>query len=116
MHRIADRPRRARVRFLSAAATVAAILTAIFGGAGDGVRADAITFTPDNLVIYRVGTGTGSLVNTGNPVFVDEYTPTGLLVQSIPLPATASGTNFPLIASGTATSEGLMTRSEDGMY
>src|SRR5215468_7243452 len=73
-------------------------------------------FTPGNLVVYRVGTGSGSLVNTGNPVFLDEFTPAGALVQSIALPTSASGGNQPLIASGTATSEGLLTRSSDGLY
>jgi hypothetical protein len=74
-------------------------------------------FTPGNLVVYRVGSGGGSsLVNTGNPVFLDEYTPAGALVQSIALPTTASAPNRRLIASGTATSEGLPTRSTDGLY
>src|SRR5262245_33712502 len=73
-------------------------------------------FTSGNIVIYRVGSGSGSLINTGNPVFLDEYTPTGTLVQSIALPTTASGANSPLIASGTATSEGLLTRSADGHF
>src|SRR5215831_14933453 len=73
-------------------------------------------FTPGNLVVYRVGTGSGSLVNTGNPVFLDEFTPAGALVQSIALPTSALGGNQPLIASGTATSEGLLTRSADGLY
>ncbi len=68
-------------------------------------------FTAGNIVIYRTGSGTGSLVNTGNPVFLDEYTPAGALVQSIALPTTASGSNFPLISSGTATSEGNLTLS-----
>ena len=27
--------------------------------------------TPGNLIIYRVGSGTGSLTNAGNPVFLD---------------------------------------------
>jgi predicted extracellular nuclease len=73
-------------------------------------------FTPGNLVVYRVGSGSGSLLNTGNPVFLDEYTPAGALVQSIPLPTAVSGSNLRLIASGTATSEGLLTRSADGLY
>jgi hypothetical protein len=72
--------------------------------------------TPGNVAIYRVGTGSGSLINTGNAVFIDEYTPAGVLVQSIAMPTTASGSNKPLIASGTATSEGLLTRSSDGQY
>ena len=74
--------------------------------------------TPGNIVVYRVGTGGAgtTLVNSGNPVFLDEYTPAGSLVQSIALPTSASGANHRLIASGTATSEGLLTRSTDGQY
>lgn len=73
-------------------------------------------FIPGNLVVYRVGTGSGDLVATGNAVFLDEYTPTGTFVQSLPLPTTASGGSFPLIASGTADTEGMLTRSADGQY
>jgi hypothetical protein len=69
-----------------------------------------------NLVIYRIGDGTGSLLNTGNAVFLDEYSPSGTLVQSIPLPTVTSGANRQLIARGTATSEGLLTRSADFRY
>lgn len=76
----------------------------------------AAPFTPGNLVVYRVGSGTGNLVNTGNPVYLDEYTPSGTLVQSIGLPTTANGTQKQLIASGTATAEGILTRSPDGRY
>ena len=79
-------------------------------------HAQAATLTAGNLVIYRVGTGSGSLVNTGNPVFLDEYTPSGTLVQSIALPTSVSGADYPLIASGTAISEGLLSRSADGRY
>jgi hypothetical protein len=78
--------------------------------------AGAATFGAGNVVVYRVGDGSGSLVNTGNQVFLDEYTPTGTLVQSIPMPTVASGANKPLVASGTATSEGLLTRSPDGAH
>ena len=70
-------------------------------------------FTPGDLVIYRVGDGSSSLVNTGNPVFLDEYTPTGVLVQSIALPST--GPNA-LIASGTAGTEGMLNFSPDGQF
>lgn len=69
--------------------------------------ASAAAFTPGNLAIYRVGTGTGALANTGNAAFVDEYTTSGTLVQSIPLG---------VIASGTATSEGMLTLSADGRF
>jgi hypothetical protein len=76
-------------------------------------QAQAVAFTTGNLAIYRVGAGTDPLINTGSAVFVDEYSPAGTLVQSIALPTTAAvGPNF--IASGTATSEGLLNRSPDG--
>lgn len=76
----------------------------------------AAPLSPGNLVVYRIGTGTGSLVNTGNPVFLDEFSPTGTLVQSIPMPTLVNGTQKRLIASGTASSEGQMTRSADGRF
>jgi hypothetical protein len=69
-----------------------------------------------DLVVYRVGDGASSLVNTGNPVFVDEYTSAGVLVRSIPMPLAVNGNNHRLVASGTATSEGLLTRSVDGHF
>lgn len=79
-------------------------------------RALPAPFTAGNLVIYRVGDGSTPLVNTGSVVVLDEYTPSGTRVQSIVLPTTASGSNKPLVASGTANSEGLLTRSADGRY
>ncbi|MBZ5640114.1 MAG: hypothetical protein LAO51_15315 [Acidobacteriia bacterium] len=73
-------------------------------------------FTPGDVVIYRVGSGTGSLVNTGNPVFLDEFTPGGMLVQSVPMPIADALPNRAFYASGTASSEGMLTRSADGRY
>ena len=67
----------------------------------------ASSLLADSLLVYRVGTGTGSLVNTGNSAFLDEYSRTGTLVQSIDLG---------IVASGTASSEGLISRSGDGRY
>jgi len=90
-------------------------LTALLGFAAGGI-ATAAPFTPGNVVIYRAGSGTGSLVNTGNPVFLDEYTPAGALVQSIPMPTAVSGSDKRLVVSGTASSEGMLTRSADGKY
>ena len=51
-----------------------AISAGLFSFAAPSVKAAA--FTAGNLVVYRVGTGTGNLVNTGNAVFLDEYSPT----------------------------------------
>lgn len=73
-----------------------------------------VVFTFGSVVVYRVGTGASGLVNTGAPVFLDEYSPAGALVQSIGLRTTASGAQYPLIASGTASSGGYLTRSVDG--
>jgi len=72
-----------------------------------------------DIVIYRIGDGSTALVNTGNPVFVDDYSynatlHTASLVGSVPMPTTASGANKQLIASGVATSEGMLTVSPDG--
>ena len=73
-------------------------------------------FTAGNVVVYRVGSGTGSLMDTGNPVFLDEYTPAGTLVQSVQMPTTGTGASRRLVASGIATAEGELTRSADGLY
>ncbi len=78
------------------------------------VGAAAAPFTPGNLVVYRVGDGAATLVTSGNAVFLDEYTTAGTLVQSIALPTAASGPQKALVASGTAASDGYLTRSVDG--
>ncbi len=96
----------ARVALLSASVLLAA----------SPLNVRAATFTAGNIVVYRVGNGSGNEVNTGNPVFLDEYTTGGTLVQSIAMPTTANGAQYPLIASGTATSEGGLNRSVDGRY
>ncbi len=73
-------------------------------------------FLPASVVVYRVGDGTASLRGVSTKVFLDEYSPTGILIQSIPMPTTPSGNNLALTASGSSTSEGLMTLSTDGNY
>jgi hypothetical protein len=74
-------------------------------------------FGATSVVIYRVGSGGEVLLsNTGSAVFLDEYAPHGAFIQSIDMPTTASGNNRQLIASGTATSEGLLTLSGDGQF
>src|SRR5262245_30809663 len=71
----------------------------------------AATITPGNLVIYRVGDGGAVLGSTATAVFLDEYTTAGTLVQSIPLPSTGGSA---MTAVGTATTEGIISRSQDG--
>jgi hypothetical protein len=69
-----------------------------------------------NLDIYRVGDGTSALVSSGNPVFVDEYTTDGGFLRTIAMPTAVNGANRRLVASGTATSEGQLTRSVDSHF
>ena len=47
-----------------------------------GQQAHAASFTPGNIVVYRVGDGVAALTNNGNAVFIDEYTPAGAFVQA----------------------------------
>jgi hypothetical protein len=67
--------------------------------------------TDGNLLIYRVGTGAAALTSAATAVFLDEYTTTGTFVQSIALPTTGSSA---LTAVGTSTTEGIISRSQDG--
>lgn len=71
----------------------------------------AAPFTPGNLAVLRAGDGTQTLTNTGNTIFIDEYTTTGVFVQSLVVPD--SGANA-LLISGSASSEGALMRSPDG--
>jgi hypothetical protein len=73
--------------------------------------ANAGPITAGNLVIYRVGDGAAALGTTATAVFLDEYTPAGSLVQSIALPTTGTGA---LTAVGNATTEGIISPSQDG--
>lgn len=78
--------------------------------------ASAAPFTPGNLVVARVGDGSAALTAAATEVFLDEYTTSGTLVQTIALPTSISGNNRILTASGSATTELNMTRSADGHY
>lgn len=75
-----------------------------------------VSFQPNSIVVYRVGDGASILRSVSTKVFLDEFSPSGTLIQSIAMPTSTSGTNGALTASGTSTSEGLMTRSTDGTY
>ena len=72
--------------------------------------------TSGNLVVYRMGDGSAALSSNGTAVFLDEYTTAGALVQSIAVPTTTVGAQHRAVSSGTATSEGWLTRSADGQY
>ncbi len=75
------------------------------------------SFTPGNVVVYRVGDGSGALGSTGTRVFLDEIdSSTGALVQSIPMPTDVDGANARCTANGTATAEGFLSRSTNLGY
>lgn len=73
----------------------------------------AQSFTQGNLVILRQGDATQTLANTGNTVYLDQYTTNGVLVSSLAIPDSGAQA---LIQSGTASSEGQLTRSPDGHW
>lgn len=73
-------------------------------------------FYPGNLVVYRIGDGSDTLSSAGFPVFADEFTTSGSAVASHPLPVTINGLNRRIIASGSATSEGMISRSTDKAF
>jgi hypothetical protein len=88
-------------------------------------------FAPGDLVVVRRGQPTGTtatyssqyidpsapqLGNSSALTFLDEFTPGGLLVQSIALANTDIGTNHTLTLSGTSSNDGGLVRSPDGSY
>ncbi|HEX2629895.1 MAG TPA: T9SS type A sorting domain-containing protein [Chitinophagaceae bacterium] len=74
-------------------------------------------FTAGNIVVCRIGDQVSTLSINAAPVFLDEYTPAGTLVQSIPLPTVANGSNRALTLSGVNPRYGgMITRSSDGQY
>jgi hypothetical protein len=81
----------------------------------------AAPFGQGNLAVYRIDDGSTGLTNAGNYAFIDEYTTNGTLVQTIALPTNQfidvnGNTNYPIVNSGAATSEGFMNLSTDGRY
>jgi predicted extracellular nuclease len=82
-----------------------------------GVQASSASdFAPGDLVVVRVGAGTAALSSAATAVFLDEYTPAGVLVRSVPLPTATAGGNHRLTMSGSATSEGGLSLSADGHF
>jgi predicted extracellular nuclease len=78
--------------------------------------AAAAAFTEGDVVVLRVGDGTAVASGAAAPVFLDEYSPAGALVQSVPLPTSTAGADRRLTTTASATSEGTLNRSADGRY
>src|ERR1044071_4560990 len=95
---------------------ILSLMTALIAFA-PGMKVFAAQFADGNIVVYRVGDGVAILSATNcNPVFLDEYTTNGTLVQSIMLRTNYFGAYSPLVGSGTAFGSGLITRSADGRF
>lgn len=106
-------PRRVRRALVSIAAFSTIVPVAVLIASSP---ASATDFAPGDLVVVRVGAGDATLSAAAAPVFLDEYTPAGALVRSVPLPTAADGANHRLTMSGSATSEGALALSPDGRY
>ncbi len=68
-------------------------------------------YTPGNLAVLRVGDNSQALTSSGNTVYINQFTPSGTLVNSVAVPDAGEGA---LLVSGTAGSEGGLARSLDG--
>ncbi|MGY2873118.1 hypothetical protein ACVW00_000308 [Marmoricola sp. URHA0025 HA25] len=89
-----------------------AVATIPLLGAGSAQAA----WTGGDLVVYRVGSGSGSLSNAAAAVFLDRFHPDGSTAGTTSLPTTAANGNQPLTAAGLSRSEGLIATSPDGHY
>src|ERR1039458_732320 len=76
----------------------------------------AAPFQNNTIVVVRVGNGSGVLTTAATAVFLAEYTTAGVLVQTIPLPTTVSGTKKTTLAGGSNITEGSLTLSTDMNY
>ena len=99
----------------SAIAASAALIAGFLGLVVPAAPASAVE-PCDNIVVSRVGDGGAALTSAGTAVFLDEYTPSGTFVRSIPLPTAASGANRRFVNSGSATSNLALARSADGRF
>ena len=66
------------------------------------VTPSALAFANGNIVVYRVGTGVGTLIANAAAAFLDEYTPGGTLYHRAP---TSDRGNQMLTASGSSTTK-----------
>jgi len=84
--------------------------------ATDGADAGPVLPTAE-VWVTRVGDGSAALSNASTAVFVEKFQlATKTLLGTINMPIAVSGSNQPLTFSGTATSEGVLSRSGDGKY
>ena len=107
-------------RIASASASLIVFSLIIVLGLTAPCPAQAASFTPGNLVLLQMGTGSNILFRLTAACFLTEYTTNGTMVQSIPVPTAASGGNFPLTLPFETFSgysrDGILKRSLDRRY
>jgi hypothetical protein len=70
-----------------------------------------------DLYVVRVGDGAAALSSVSTAAFIEKYADAGgSPISTIALPTAASGANFPLSTSGSATAEGFLSLSGNGQY
>lgn len=92
------------------------LLVGFFALATLSVTCFAAPFTPGSLVVYRAGDGENRIISDDAvPLFLDEYTTSGVLVQSLAMPTDygPSPMTHPLTSSGNSGVGGLLSRSQD---
>ncbi len=73
-------------------------------------------FAQGSVMVVKVGDGSAALSNASTSTYLLEYKTDGTLLNTYAMPTAVSGANRILTLSGTATSEGLITRSDDKRY
>jgi hypothetical protein len=107
-----------RVQVIGSRTRAMLVLLATIGVAlGAAQQTRATSLAPGDVVIYRVGSGgTEALTSSATSTFLDEFAPSGSLDATLAFPTTTAGSNKALVASGSASSEGLLTLSANGEY
>jgi hypothetical protein len=75
-----------------------------------------IPFKSGNIVVVRLGDGNASYADVSAPIFLDEYTISGSLVQSVSLPTADNGANLKICLPYSKGNMGLLSLSPDGQY
>jgi hypothetical protein len=73
-------------------------------------------FYSGNVALVRVGNGSETLANTGNSVFIDQYTAGGSYVNSVSIPNAGGPTSMIMNGLSLAGSDGGLKLSSDGTY
>ncbi len=95
-----------RFHLLSSTVLIVALLFV-----GEPVAVNAQTRLYDtNLIVVRVGNGVQTLSTGGNPVFLDQFTPSGSYVSSVAIPDTGPSA---VVLSGNTFVDGFLSRSAD---